>query len=55
MSEILAPLLTFPGCRAHKLTGLLAGYWSLRVSGNWWLIFRFVGEGVELVDYFDYR
>ena len=55
MSEILAPLLTFPGYRAHKLTGSLAGYWSLRVSGNWRLIFRFVGEDVELVDYLDYH
>ena len=55
MSEILAPLLTFPGYRAHKLTGSLAGYWSLRISGNWRLIFRFVGEDVELVDYLDYH
>lgn len=50
-----APLLAFPGYRAHKLTGSLAGYWSLRVSGNWRLIFRFVGEDVELVDYLDYH
>lgn len=50
-----APLLTFPGYRAHKLTGDLEGFWSLRVSGNWRVIFRFLGEDVELVDYLDYH
>ncbi|WP_211583471.1 type II toxin-antitoxin system RelE/ParE family toxin [Mobiluncus mulieris] len=29
-----APLLTFPGYRAHKLAGDLEEFWSLRVSGN---------------------
>ena len=32
MSEILAPLLTFPGYRAHKLTGSLA----LLVAASQW-------------------
>ncbi|MGG6918292.1 UNVERIFIED_CONTAM: type II toxin-antitoxin system RelE/ParE family toxin, partial [Pseudomonas aeruginosa] len=38
-----------------SLKGDLAGYWSVRVSGNWRLTFRFVGEDVELVDYQDYH
>ncbi|MGG7003073.1 UNVERIFIED_CONTAM: type II toxin-antitoxin system RelE/ParE family toxin, partial [Pseudomonas aeruginosa] len=42
------------GWRLHSLKGDLAGYWSVRVSGNWRLTFRFVGEDVELVDYQDY-
>ncbi len=43
------------GWRLHSLKGDLAGYWSVRVSGNWRLTFRFVGEDVELVDYQDYH
>jgi len=30
-----------------------AGFWSITVSGNWRVIFRFVEGGVELVDYLD--
>jgi len=43
-----------PGYRLHMLTGNLTGFWSVRVSGNWRIIFRFEGEnacGVDLVDY----
>jgi toxin HigB-1 len=44
----------FPGWRLHPLKGDLAGYWSLTVSGNWRVIFRF-DEGdafdLDLVDY----
>ena len=38
----------------HPLTGELRGFWSLTVTGNWRLIFRFEdGEArdVDLVDY----
>lgn len=47
--------LTAPGWRLHPLTGDLIGYWSITVNGNWRLIFRFVGNDVELVDYLDYH
>ena len=50
-----APLLTFPGYHAHQLSGDLNNFWSLRVSGNWRVIFRFIGDDVELVDYLDYH
>ena len=46
--------LRIPGYRLHLLTGERAGYWSIRVSGNWRLVFRFRdGEAVDvdLVDY----
>ena len=43
-----------PGYRLHPLSGNLQGFWSMKVSGNWRIIFRFV-EGdaldVDLVDY----
>ncbi|MEK1943596.1 MAG: type II toxin-antitoxin system RelE/ParE family toxin [Pseudomonas sp.] len=47
--------LDIPGRRLHALTGELAGYWSLCVSGNWRLIFRFINTDIELVDYLDYH
>ncbi len=43
-----------PGFRLHPLKGDRAGEWSVRVSGNWRVVFRFEdGEavGVDLVDY----
>ena len=46
--------LHIPGYRLHALTGDLAGHWSIRVSGNWRLTFRFEGRravAVNLVDY----
>jgi proteic killer suppression protein len=44
----------FPGWRLHRLKGDLAGRWSLTVSGNWRVIFRFEdGDAfdLDLVDY----
>jgi proteic killer suppression protein len=43
-----------PGLRVHRLGGDLAGLWSLSVSGNWRIVFRFEGGDafdVDLVDY----
>jgi proteic killer suppression protein len=47
--------LDLPGWRLHSLKGELSEYWSLSVSGNWRVIFRFVGSDIELVDYLDYH
>jgi proteic killer suppression protein len=44
-----------PAWRLHALSGDLAGHWSVLVSGNWRLTFRFVGKDAELVDYQDYH
>ena len=44
-----------PGWKLHPLKGELDGYWSLGVSGNWRVIFRFIGSDIELVDYLDYH
>ena len=43
-----------PACRLHPLTGDRRGQWSVRVSANRRIVFRFVnGEAVDvdLVDY----
>ena len=44
-----------PGWRLHALSGELKGFYSLTLSGNWRLIFRFAGRDAELVDYLDYH
>jgi proteic killer suppression protein len=44
-----------PGWRLHSLQGKLAGHWSIRVTGNWRVTFRFDDEDVILVDYQDYH
>jgi len=45
----------FPGWRLHRLKGDLSDYWSLTVSGNWRLVFRFEeGEAYDL-DFVDYH
>lgn len=44
-----------PNWKLHRLTGNLAGHWSIWVNGNWRLTFRFEGEHAELVDYQDYH
>ena len=43
-----------PGYRLHPLKGDMAGLWSVRVSGNWRVVFRFKDSeavDVDLVDY----
>jgi proteic killer suppression protein len=44
-----------PGWKLHPLNGRLRDHWSVMVSGNWCLTFRFEGEDAVLVDYPDYH
>lgn len=43
-----------PGYRLHQLSGDRKGFWSVRVTGNWRVIFQFE-EGkaldIDLIDY----
>ncbi len=44
----------FPGSRFHELKGSLKSFYSVSVSGNWQIIFRFESGNaydVELIDY----
>ena len=43
------------GYRFHQLSGQLRGYYSVTVSGNWRVIFRFENEDAADVDYLDYH
>ena len=47
-------MAAYPGWRLHALKGNLRGFWSVSVSGNWRVIFRFergMAYDVDLVDY----
>ncbi len=50
-----AELASFPHWRAHKLSGDLAGYWSLTITRNWRLIFKVEDNGIRDLDLIDYH
>ena len=46
--------LDLPGYRLHPLKGNRKGFWSISISGNWRIVFRFDdgdAHDVDLVDY----
>lgn len=46
--------MNLPGYRLHELKGDLKGFWSVSLSGNWRIIFRFENGkayDVEMIDY----
>ena len=44
-----------PGFRLHPLKGGRTDEWSVRVSGNWRVVFRFVDSEAVDVDLIDYH
>ncbi len=47
--------MALPGLALHELKGSRKGVWSVRVSGNWRLTFRFTDREAESVNYEDYH
>ena len=47
--------MNFPGSDLHLLKGDLAGFWTVKINGNYRLIFRFDNENAFDVDYIDYH
>ena len=47
--------LDLPGYRLHALKGDLKGFWSVTISGNWRIIFRFDDGHASDVDLTDYH
>ena len=47
--------MNLPGYRLHQLKGNRSGTWSVTVSGNWRVTFRFDGEDAVAVDLEDYH
>ena len=47
--------MNLPGLNLHPLKGQYKGFWSVSVSGNWRVIFRFEDNNAFDVDYLDYQ
>jgi proteic killer suppression protein len=46
----------FPGWKLHPLKGDMKGYWSVTVTGNWRIVFRYheptnTASDIDLIDY----
>ena len=47
--------MAIPGFHLHPLKGVYAGFWSVRVTGNWRIVWRFDNGDVTDVDLIDYH
>lgn len=47
--------MNLPGLGLHPMKGSLKSFWSVSVSGNWRVIFRFENGNATDVDYLDYH
>ncbi len=47
--------MDLPGLRLHELKGQRENTWSVSVSGNWRVTFRFKGRDADIVNYEDYH
>jgi len=47
--------MDYPGSNLHQLKGKLKELWSVKVSGNWRIIFKFINGNAYIVDYKDYH
>ncbi|MEM7050251.1 MAG: type II toxin-antitoxin system RelE/ParE family toxin [Acidobacteriota bacterium] len=56
LDNALAPTdLDLPGYRLHRLKGDLKGAWSISVSGNWRITFRFADGDAREVNLIAYH
>jgi proteic killer suppression protein len=51
----LDDMKAIPGWRLHPLTGDRKGFWSISITGNWRLIFRFAAGDASDLDLVDYH
>lgn len=47
--------MNIPGYKLHKLSGDMKGFWSVTVSGNWRITFRFENGDALDVNLKDYH
>ena len=47
--------MNLPGYKLHELSGKEKGTWSVWITGNWRVTFRFDGYDAVAVDYRDYH
>ena len=53
--KTLETVRQIPGYKLHSLTGNLKSFWSISITGNYRIIFRFENENVHDVNYIDYH
>lgn len=54
-AKTLDPIRAIPGYRLHSLSGKMDGTWSVWVTGNYRILFRFEEGDVYDIDYVDYH
>lgn len=47
--------MKYPGSDLHPLKGKFRGFWAVKVSGNWRVIFEFSDGDASEVNYLDYH
>ena len=47
--------LNLPSFRLHRLKGKRSEFYSIKVSGNWRITFKFFDSNAEIVNYEDYH
>ena len=47
--------MNIPGYKLHPLKGKLNEFWSVSVSGNWRITFKFENGNIYIVNYEDYH
>ena len=47
--------MDYPGANLHQLKGKLKDHWSVKVSGNWRITFKFIEGNAHVVNYQDYH
>ena len=47
--------MDYPGSNLHRLKGKLKENWSVKVSGNWRITFKFIDGNAYVADYQDYH
>ena len=43
--------MNFPGSDLHQLKGEMKGLWSIKVSGNWRVVFSFTEGNADSINY----
>ncbi len=47
--------MRYPGSDLHQLKGTMKGFWAVKVSGNWRVVFTFKEGNAYQVNYLDYH
>ena len=54
-ASVVVQDMSYPGSGLHRLKGTLKNHWSIRVSVNWRITFRFEDGNAHVVDYQNYH